>query len=143
MYTFTRSKTLAVVILCGCLLVPILSGIGAPAPKDSEVTKLLKERLTTTAKIYDMSKVAFQAGQMDHDEVLRAQAALLNAKLAVCDSKDERVKVHVEMVDTAKEMVGHVSAQVASGVAGELALLNAQAQLLDVQIGLERAKAEK
>jgi outer membrane protein TolC len=142
MRTCPNAKTLAAAIIVGFLLVPVLSGIGAPTSEDSEVRHLLKERLATTAKIYDMSKASFEAGQIGPGEMLQAQAALLRAKLAVCDTKDDRVKVHGEMVEAAKQMMELIQAQAETGSVPQIEVLKAQAQLLDVRIGLERAKAE-
>lgn len=141
MFAFTRSKTLVGFILAACLLVPILSGIGAPAPKDTEIKKLQKERLATAVKTYEMAKASFESGQSGYGEVAGAHTALLNARLEVCDTKADRIQVRGEMVQTAKQMTEHVKAQLDSGNTGTIELLKAQAQLLDVQIGLEKEKA--
>lgn len=112
-------------------------------PENDAVKTLLKERVVALAKIHDLTLAGFKGGQISYEKVLAAQTALLNGKLDLCETNDERVKAHEEMVKLAEEMVTAVRKLVEVKQATTIDLLKAEVQLLEARIGLERAKAAK
>jgi outer membrane protein TolC len=112
-------------------------------PEEDAVKPLLKERVAALAKIHDLTLQGFKGGQTSYEKVLAAQSALLNGKLDLCETNVERIKAHEEKVTLSAEMVAAVRKLVEDKQATGIDLLNAEVQLLEARIGLEKAKAAK
>ena len=115
----------------------------AKPPQSDPVKALLKERLAALRKIYDLSQQAFKGGSLPLDQVLSAHLALLNGRLDLCETNAERIKAYEEMVQVAEELSKSVRTRAEAKQLTALDALKAEAQLLDVRIGLEQAKAAK
>jgi outer membrane protein TolC len=124
------------------LLIAVASGLAATdSPSDSpEVKQLLQERLEILTTIYKARVEAHKSGVMSLDKVLEANAALLHAKLELCDTKEERLKVHAEIVELARQTVQVVEQLSNAAEAPQSELLSARLRLLEARIGWERAK---
>lgn len=124
------------------VFVAFVSAVENP-PDPPEVKQLLQERLAILTTIYKSRVEAHKSGVMSVGKVLDANAALLQAKLDLCDTKDDRLKVHAEIVELARQTVQVVEELSNAAEAPQSELLTARLRLLEARIGLERAKAGK
>ena len=113
-----------------------------PAAKDN-LKALLEDRLDTTKKIQEIALKMYAQGSGSYTQVHEAQVAVLEARLDLCVSKEERLKVLELMLTQAKEWEKVVAARHAAGLASPLEPLNAKAYRLEREIALERFKADK
>jgi outer membrane protein TolC len=105
------------------------------------VKELLKERLATVAEIDRLVQAAYRAREASLDQVHQTKAALLAAQLDLAETKDDRIKVHQEMVTHAEEWTKIVAQMAKANEATATDVLKAKARLLEARIALERAKA--
>jgi outer membrane protein TolC len=110
---------------------------------NDKIKELMQKRLVTVTEIHKLLLKGFMGGQVPFDRVLEARAAMLRAELDLAETKQDRIKVHVEMVKTAEEMVEIVNRLAKAQQATRVDVLKAEAQLLEARIGLERAKIAK
>ena len=108
-------------------------------PSDT-VKNLLKERLATVTEIDKLVQTAYRSAEVGLDQVHQAKAALLAAQLDLAETKDERIKIHEEMVQQAEEWTKSVVEIAKASQATTIDVLKAKAHLLEAQIALERAK---
>jgi outer membrane efflux protein len=135
-------------MLIGSILTLSLAGgsVTAAAPDDpasDEVKSLLKERLAIVTTIYEQRLAAHKQGATSLEQVTQARADLLRAKLDLCETKDERLAVHAEMVKLAEDSLQAVESVFKSGVIPQGELLKVKLELLEARLGLARAKAAK
>jgi outer membrane protein TolC len=116
--------------------------LAAENPPDSpEVKQLLRERLEILSTIYQSRRKAHKSGAMGLDKVLQANAALLEARLELCDTKQERLKVHAEIVELARQTVETVEKLTKTAEVPQSELLDARLRFLEARIALERARS--
>ncbi len=135
-------------LLAGCILaIWLVDFPGTLAAQDESasdaIKPLLKERLAIATTIYEQRMEAHKQGVTSYEQVVKARANLLGAKLDLCESKVERLAVHEEMVKLAAESVSALEGLTKAGVVPQHELLNAKLELLTARIDLERAKAAK
>ena len=70
----------------------------------------------------------------------QAQAALLAAQLELAEGKEQRIKIHQEMLQQAEALSRIVADQAKANEATSIDVLKAKSQVLEAQIALERAK---
>ena len=123
---------------------PAAGETAAKQVADSDAVKaLLKERLATVTEIDKLVQTAYRGAEVGLDQVHQAKAALLAAQLDLAETKDERIKIHQEMVRQAEEWAKSVAEMAKASQATAIDVLKAKAHLLEAQIALERAKLAK
>jgi len=133
-------------LLVGCILtLSVAEGTVAQDENtaNDEIKALLKERLAIVTTIYEQRLEAHKQGETSLENVLEARADLLSARLELCETKDQRVKLHEEMVRLAGESLSALEGLSKAGVIPQVEFLKAKLQLIKARIALERAKAAK
>ena len=116
-----------------------------PATSASKIERLHAERVSLLQQSLDavlaLQKVGAVGGGLE--QVHQARIELLRAKLDAAKTRQERIKIHGELVAEAAEWVESVGARFREGSAGAsgIDLLRAKAYHLETQIALEQAKA--
>lgn len=121
----------------------LVSGVlwAAAAQEDNtQVRRLLAQRLATVTKLHETSAELYVGGKVTLDDVLEAQASLLDASLAVARTSDERRRVRANHIKIAEELLKNVSEKAQGGVEPIVSELKAEAQLLQMRIDFERQK---
>ena len=141
-----RSPSLASLLAACCAVMLCLASAPNaraqdPSTDSPALKQLLKERLAILTMIYESQAEGHKQGVISFDKVQEAQLAMLEAKLELCDTKEERLKVHEEIVDAAKKSVQVAEELYKSAQAPQSEWLAAKVRVLDAQIRLERAKA--
>jgi len=130
------------------LMLSLAEGMVAQAaqdekPENDAIKALLNERLAIVTTIYEQRLEAHKHGKTSLEKVVEARTDLLSARLELCETKDQRVKVHAEMVKLAGEAVSAFEGLSKAGVIPQVELLKAKLQLVQARLALERAKAAK
>jgi hypothetical protein len=112
----------------------------APAPEGDDLKKLLEARLDAAKKVYDARLQQFQAGKIAPDLVFMAQKQLLMAELEVRDKKEDRVAACQKNVDRAADARKIADLKAQAGTISADGLAQAEYELLDAKILLEREK---
>jgi len=107
------------------------------------IKKLLQKRLEIVIEIHTLLVEGYKVGEVEFRQVAEARMLMLSAQLDLCETKKERVKVHHETVEAAKELLRIVTDLAKAEEVGQVDVLKAKAQLLEAQIALERLKASK
>lgn len=140
-------KSLVLISPAACVLMLALGGNLARTAEEGQpsdqVRELLKERLVIVAEIYEITLKEFQSGQISIDQVFQARISLLTAKLDLCETKEDRIRVHREMVKQAEDWLQVVTKLFAASQATRVDVLKAKAQLLEARIGLEKSATSK
>ena len=118
-------------------------GAGDKARRSSDIRELLEHRLAIAAEIHVLALKGFKGGQVQFDRVLQAEAALLVARLGLCETKSERLEVHEEMVKVAEKSLEVVQMLAKTNQATRTEVLKAQARLLEARIARESAVEAK
>ena len=101
-----------IVIVVGCLfgLAIIARATDKDAKADDALTKLLKERAKLADDSYQACSVGYEAGTIILDTVLAASNELTDAKLALCDTKAQRIAVLKDQVKRLKDWEAKIKA---------------------------------
>jgi outer membrane protein TolC len=126
--------------LLSLLVVPVAAGGGGDK---SAIPAMLKERMDTLQKIYDLTVKAQKAGKAPLAAVHHAKLALLNAQLEMAPSKQEYIKLRQELVKEAESWEKTVQKLVSDGKATEVDTLQAHLETLEARISLEIANQAK
>lgn len=127
---------IGILLLCGRMAVT-----EGTANSPDRIKPLLQERLAVAREMQKLSVEMYRSGEASLDEVHQAGLALLNARLELAETQQERIEIHKEMVERAEEYEKNVSQALrAGGPVSPIDALKAKAHLLELRITLERAK---
>lgn len=139
-----KSLRLALVLIL-CLTFAVvtnlaLHGGGKKEGPPEKIQALLKERMETITKIYDATVLASKDGKVAAGAVYQAKLALLNAKLEMATSKDERIKLLEEVLKETEGWEKQVLKQAEAGQASQVEVLQAHLGVLEARLTVEIAK---
>lgn len=142
-----RSPSVATFLVCCavmlCLAIAPNARAQDPARDTAAVKQLLKERLAILTTVYEAKAEGHKQGVISIDKVHDAQLAMLEAKLELCETAEERLQVHKEVVEVSQKAVQVAEELYKSAQLPQFELLAAKVRVLDTQIRLERAKAAR
>ena len=137
-------------VLATVFCITLLAAVSAASAGDKQpqgpsdkIKGLLKERLDTLQKIYDMTAKAAEDGKAPPGAVYQAKMALLNAQLETAPSKEERIKLLEEVVKEAEGFEKSLLKMVADGKASQADALQARVAVIEARISLEATKMAK
>ena len=135
-------------IIAGVAIVLLASAFGIAwaqqqVAKKERIRELQEERLAVAQEFVNLVKVQASQGGARLEELLNATNWLLEAELDLCLTKEDRIRVHQDMVKVAETIHEQHEQRVRSGVTTRSELLHAKLNLLKAQIDLERVKASK
>ena len=108
------------------------------------IQEMLQSRLQIVQRIQKIVMAKYAKGIVAYDVKHEADISVLKARLDLCETKQDRIKVHEEMVREAEGLAGFVENKLKSGYSiSQIDVLKAQAYLLECKIRLEKAKNEK
>ena len=90
----------------------------------------------------DDTKAAYQAGRTSIDRLQQALRSQYDAELEICDTDKEKLRVHQEIFNLARENEQSTEQRFKSGDVPKIDLLMATASRLSAAIALERVKAK-
>ena len=128
------------------LVVTLAAGVSArgddppPAKDDDVLPKLLQARLEAAQKIYDVRLKEYQAGKATGDLLIQAQKQLLMAELDMRDKKADRVAICEKNRDRGAFAKKLADARREAGHGGLADALQAEYELRDAEVLLEREK---
>jgi len=102
------------------------------------IRKLLQEILATQLMASEAAHISFDRGLKSSEDVLMVDRAMLNTKLALCASKEERAKVYAEMITKLATYEELAIAREAAGQVTKLDVFLAKNERLLVQVRMER-----
>jgi hypothetical protein len=112
------------------------------AETKDRMKELLTERVTVARAIHEQLVEKFARGGGNIEAVHRAKIALLQAQLGLAETREDRLKIYEEMVKDAKDWEQRALRNVEKGAWEPLDFLAAKSYRIDVEIGLEKVKAE-
>ena len=136
------APSIAASICCLWLaMAPVAGGQDKANPKD-KLKELLQERLATGQMIHDVTVKGYTQGdpKFTLDQVHEAKVKLLEARLDLAETKEQRLKVHEEAVQDAREWEEVASKIAQAGRGPPVEVLRARSYHLERRIALERAK---
>lgn len=113
-----------------------------PTNANSRVRDLQKERVAVLREAVDDIKAAYQAGRTSIDRLQQALRSQYDAELEICDTDKEKLRVHQEIFNLARENEQSTEQRYKSGNVPKIDLLMATASRLSAAIALERVKAK-
>lgn len=114
----------------------------ADEAKASKLKVLLKQKLLIVQEFASQMNELHRVGDTSFAQVHEATQAVRNAELELCDTSQERVAVLEKMLAEAKDCENQITRLVESGGGvSPGAVAKAKVNRLDVEIALERAKA--
>ena len=108
--------------------------------KDTQVKKLLREKVATLKEIAATVNKIYQRGDYSLDQVYLANLAVHRAELDLCDSDKERIPILEKMLEDAKAQEKAVLSAI-GWMATDTPILHAKVDRLNIEIALERARA--
>jgi hypothetical protein len=135
----------AVFIGCfaGLVCCPRLVVTTDKAEAQAKIKSLLQERLTMLQRIQQIAATEFKNGKIGVETLREARGSLLKAKLELCETKEERLRVLQDAVTEAEAWDKLVQAELKGGFPRrQVDTFRVRAYLLDCRINLERARAE-
>ena len=120
-----------------------LGGVQVTLAANDKTKQLFEKRVAIRDQILKLVTAAYQQGTGTFDQVLEAQGSLLRARLDLCETKEQRIHVYEEMAGAAATSLEWSKKLLKSGQGSQVEVLKGEAQLLEVQIELENAKAAK
>jgi outer membrane protein TolC len=107
------------------------------------IKELQQQRLAVLKEVHDIAERYFTNARISYDQVLAAQRELLAARLEYAETREDRIKACDDLIEEARAEMSHLEQMVRNGQATQVAVLKAQAYLLEVQIALAKAEAGK
>ena len=140
-----KSLLVSLLLILGLVLaVPVvLSPLFAQeSSQDPEVEKILRERLGVLEEAAKLRREAYLAGQSDFLGTLTADQAVLEARLELAASQEQRVQIREEMLKSAESLEKATEELVKAAEAPSMHLLGARASRLRAaaDLLLERKK---
>lgn len=122
---------------------PRMSAAAQPqaGAKSARLKELLQERLTTAREASRLARERFKNGQ-SFGEIREANLLLMEAELELCDTAPERVAALEKLRAIAQDTAKIAEAFVKVGQGPATTALLAKADLLQIEIALEHAKAK-
>src|SRR5262249_3058086 len=105
-----------------------------------KLKKLLHERLAVLRDMADLARQAHAQGAASYEQVHRAERAVLDAELDVCETDKERIVVLEKIVAAARDFENHVIKASQGGTVPPSAVAKARVARLEGEIALERAR---
>ena len=133
------------VVLGAFLVRPEMAGTWAAAPAGGaggEVAKLRQERIDTLREASELATRMYETGLIDSEEVSRWQRELLSAELESAGSAEERTALLRKGLDAARKREELASQRLKVGAATPLAVHEAKAYRLRVELQLAEASAK-
>jgi hypothetical protein len=132
-------------IVLGMITTVALAAPEEPATSEARIKQLREQRVAVLKQVYETVLALHKDGTQGFgiQEVHKAKTQLLRARLDLATARQERIKIHEELVATAKTWLDSVTAIRNIGGAGGsgIDVLKAQAYYLESQVALEQAKA--
>ncbi|HVS36986.1 MAG TPA: transglutaminase domain-containing protein, partial [Gemmataceae bacterium] len=127
---------------CRVHLAAANAGGDAPAPaKDEDALKKLQQaKLEAAQKLVQLRTAEYQAGKIALDPLFAAEKELATTELDMQDKKEDRVALCQKIVDRAQEIKQIAEKRLDAGLGSPADVLQAEYELLDAQIHLEREK---
>lgn len=130
----------ALVLLCGTFGI---AWAQQQVAKKERIRELQEERLAVAKEFVNLMKVQANQGVGRSEELLNATRLLLEAELDLCLTKEDRIRVHQDMVKVAETIYEQHEQRVRAAITTRSELLRAKLNLLKAQIDLERVNASK
>jgi outer membrane protein TolC len=115
---------------------------GPSDKKDARLKELLQERLAAARVVVKAAQADYVKGQVSFERLHQAMQALLRARLELCESIQERIKVLEEAVALAKDFERNAADRYQRGLVPHSDVLMAGVARLEAEIALERAKGQ-
>lgn len=112
-------------------------------PANLRIKELGHQRVAVLKEIHETTKQLFEGGRMSAEEVVAADRELFAARLADVDTRKDRIDVCREALRTALEWQTKVKEWRAAGRVTAVAVLKAEAYVLEIRITREKAEAEE
>ena len=128
-----------------CLAVSVLAfSLGAAKqdsdPIDKSILKLQEQRVELVAHMADIARKQHKDGVGSFQDVLRAESELLDAKLELTTTAEQRIKLREEQLELAARHEEQLSKLVKQGVVDRPELMRAKIERLLKQIELLKEK---
>lgn len=115
----------------------------AAEPKESNVNKLLQERLAVLKEFAALTRKAHESGYVPVTSVHDANEAVFRAELDLAETVESRIAILEKLLAEAKLHEEHVSLMSKAGSGQAFMVLRAKAHRLDAEIALEREKMKR
>jgi hypothetical protein len=146
MRTISKYSVRRAAVVLSCLgLVFVLCNSVWPQEKKAipRIKELQKKRLAVLGEAHDAAKKGYSIARASYEDVHATRVALLDARRDYADTKKERIKACDEAVQEAVNWHEFTKADMAAGHGSRVTELQAQAYVLESQIALEKAEADK
>lgn len=135
-------------ILIACCAVFLLLHRGMAVPEDAtnppdQIKELLQERLVLAEEIENLFRMRYDMAETSLGELIHAKMAVLEVRLELAESSQERIEIHGKLVEQAEEYQAFVRQMVEARETAQIDLLQAEDRVLQRRIALERAKIMK
>lgn len=140
-----RSSRLVIVgvSLVGLMLTPSAFVWTQQSPKATErIKELQSERLGILENALETANRLFQNARIEYGDLLSTQRDLLEARISAAQKQGDRIKACDEALNAAVETVALTQAQKESARGNQLAVLKAQAFVLEIKILREKLSNE-
>ena len=108
---------------------------------NARIKELQQQRLAVLEQARDAAASLFGSARVSYEESLAAEREYLTARLEYAESREERMKACVQAIEGATKCVAIVQQQKENVRSTHLAVLKAQAYLLETQILREKLEA--
>jgi hypothetical protein len=144
--SFINCGSLAALFCC-----LIAGGPGTPAGADEKadakdkINNIRRARLGTLEEIYELLRTAQPKGGATLNDVRDARVAVLNARLDLGESSDDRVKILQELVTETRGWEDETNRAAEAGKGTRIDAVRAKLRRVDAELALaqEKAKGEK
>ena len=139
-------KTIRVGLVAAVVLGLGLASIARPARSEEEksppatVKELRQQKVALAREIFDLTKASYQAGASTFKRLLEATLDLHNAELPLCETKEQRIAKHQEILEVAKQMAQAARKLAEANESTGLELKRAEMFVIECRIRLEEAK---
>ena len=138
------ARLMAIGVSSICLLFVFSDSVWTQQAKktNSRIKELQEERLVVLENLHEGAKKLFQSARIQYAEVLTTQRDLFEARVAYAEKQEDRIKACDEALKNAIQTLDVTKAQQQVAQGTHLAVLKAQAYMLEIQIMREKLLGE-
>ncbi len=118
----------------------LLAAEDSQADAGKRIRELQKEYIGALQQAADLLAAEYKGDRRTYEELFEGRLLLLNAKLNAAETREDRVKIHESIVQLMKDKEAFLIEALKFERVDTLKVLNAKAERIKAEIGLEEAK---
>lgn len=135
-----RFKSLTIVLALSLALTTALAQTKQDKSPLAALMELRQQKVALAREVLNLTKAGYEAGASNYSDLLQAMIDLHNAELPLCETKEQRIAKHQEILEVAKLAAQAARKLAEANESTVVELKRAEMFVLECRIRLEEAK---